>query len=284
MELAKNYVSNLDEIYKAEAKASVLDSDGIAKEGKNANEICIPKISMNGLGDYSRNGGYVTNSVNVEYETVQFDYDRGTKIQVDAMDDEETRNVAFGMAGAELERTKVIPEADAYTFAKIAGKTGISGTTGKLSTGADVLSALITAVTAMDEDEVPEEQRFLFITPTLLNLVMGLDTTKSREVLDKFAKIVKVPQTRFYTAIDLLDGTSEDEEAGGYAKASAGKDINFMICHKPAVIKYDKHKVSNIILAKDNQSADADMLKFRKYGVVDVYANKVAGIYCHHKA
>ena len=284
MELAKNYVSNLDEIYKAEAKASVLDSDGIAKEGKNANEICIPKISMNGLGDYSRNGGYVTNSVNVEYETVQFDYDRGTKIQVDAMDDEETRNVAFGMAGAELERTKVIPEADAYTFAKIAGKANISGTTGTLSTGADVLSALITAVTTMDEDEVPEEQRFLFITPTLLNLVMGLDTTKSREVLDKFAKIVKVPQTRFYTAIDLLDGTSQDEEAGGYAKASAGKDINFMICHKPAVIKYDKHKVSNIILAKDNQSADADMLKFRKYGVVDVYANKVAGIYCHHKA
>ena len=92
-----------------------------------------------------------------------------------------------------------------------------------------------------------------------------------------------MPQSRFYTAIDLKDGKTSGEEAGHYAKASAGKDINFMIVHKPAVIKFDKHTASNIIPASANPDADADISKYRKYGIVDVFANKVAGIYLSHK-
>ena len=86
-------------------------------------------------------------------------------------------------------------------------------------------------------------------------------------------------QSRFYTAIDLLDGKSPSEEAGHYKKAEAGKDINLMIIHKPAVIKFDKHTASDIIPASANANADADISKYRKYGIVDVYQNKVAGIY-----
>lgn len=66
----------------------------------------------------------------------------------------------------------------------------------------------------MDEDEVPEEGRILYATPTLLNGVMALDTTKSREVLSAFSVRKAVPQSRFYTAIDLLDGKTAGEEAG----------------------------------------------------------------------
>ena len=81
-----------------------------------------------------------------------------------------------------------------------------------------------------DEDEVPFENRILYITPTLYGLVQDLDTTKSREVLERFSKVVLVPQTRFYTAIDLYDGTTSGETAGGYVKDSTnGKNINFMV-------------------------------------------------------
>ena len=52
-----------------------------------------------------------------------------------------------------------------------------------------------------------------------------------------------------------------------------------MIVHKPPVIKFDKHTVSDIIPASANPSADADISKYRKYGIVSVYQNKVAGIY-----
>ena len=189
------------------------------------------------------------------------------------------------MAGATLQREKVGPEADAFFFATLAGITGISkATPASLADGAAFLAALLVAKTKMDEDEVPEENRYLYATPTLVNSVMALDTTKSREVLSSFAAVKKVPQARFYTAIDLKDGKSAGEELGHYAKATGAGDINFMIIHKPAIIKFDKHVASDVIAPENNPDSDAYISKYRKYGLVDVYRNKVAGIYLHAKA
>lgn len=284
--LAKNYTSILDEVYCGASVTADLTSDNsMVRAGANANEIIYPQVSVTGLGDYSRNSGYTQGSVNLEWKTATFNYDRGTKISVDVMDDEESRDIAFTMAGAELMRTKVAPEADAFTFATLAGISGIStATPATYADATEFLQALIEAKNKMDEDEVPEEGRILYATPTLMNGVMALDTTKSREILNSFTIKKKVPQSRFYTAIDLLDGKTAGEEAGHYRKSATGKDINFMIIHKPAIIKYDKHTASDIIPASANPDADADISKYRKYGIVDVFKNKVAGIYLSHKA
>lgn len=284
--LAKNYTAFLDEVYRAASVTADLTSDAsMMRAGANANEILYPQIEVSGLGDYSRNSGYTDGSVNVAWKTATFNYDRGTRISVDTMDDQETFNIAFGMAGATLQREKVAPEADAFTFATLAGIEGISvAKAATYADGAEFLSALLTAKSVMDEDEVPEENRYLYATPTLLNSVMALDTTKSREILSHFAVKKAVPQSRFYTEIDLLDGKTSGEELGHYKKAEAGKDINFMIIHKPAIIKFDKHIASNIISPENNPNADAYISKYRKYGLVDVYKNKVAGIYLSHKA
>ena len=284
--LAKNYTSILDEVYcNASVTADLTSDNTMVRAGANANEIIYPQISVSGLGDYSRNSGYTDGSVNLEWKTAKFNYDRGTKISVDVMDNEESRDIAFTMAGAELMRTKVAPEADAFVFATLAGTAGISkATPATYADATEFLAALIVAKNKMDEDEVPEEGRILYATPTLMNGVMALDTTKSREILNSFAVKKRVPQSRFYTAIDLLDGKTSGEEAGHYKKAETGKDINFMIVHKPAIINFDKHTVSNIIPASANPDADADIAKYRKYGIVDVFNNKTAGIYLSHKA
>jgi hypothetical protein len=286
IQLAKNYVANLDEVYRSASVTSDLISDStLIRAGANANEILYPQIVVSGLGDYSRNSGYTDGSVNVEWKTATFNYDRGTKIVVDTQDNEESFDIAFGLAGATLQREKVAPEADAFTFATLAGTTGISkATAATYADGAAFLVALLTAKSKMDEDEVPEEGRLLYATPTLLNSVIALDTTKSREVLEAFTATRKVPQARFYTAIDLLDGKSEGEEAGHYTKAAGGKDINFMIIHKPALIKWDKHTASDVIPPAINPDSDGWISKYRKYGIVDVYKNKVAGIYLSNKA
>lgn len=284
----KKYINLLDEVYKNASLTSVLDGDStLVRMGANANEIIIPKISMDGLADYSRNGGYVSGNVTLTNETVTFNYDRGRKFTVDAMDNEETAGVAFGKLSAEFLRTKVVPELDAFRFATYAGTTGISKVSAgaTLSTGADVLTALVTAQNTMDEDEVPVDGRVLFITPTLYNLIYSVDTTKSKAVLDSFGQIVKVPQSRFYTSIDLKDGSTSGEEAGGFAKTeTTGKDINFMVIHKPALLQYSKHVVNKIISPELNQESDGWMFFYRAYGLADVYENKVAGIYLHHKA
>lgn len=290
----KKYIDQLDDVYKDEAKTAVLDGDNsLVQMGANANEIIIPKISMDGLGDYSRNSGYVDGDVTLTNETVQFNYDRGRAFTVDAMDNEETAGVAFGKLASEFIRNKVVPEMDAFRFAQYAGTTGISKVSSgaTLSTGADVISALRAGTTKMDEDEVPMENRILFITPTLIGLVEDLDTTKSKEVLGRFSQVIRVPQTRFYTAITLYDGKTDtsssggtNQKPGGYVKASSAKDINFMIIHKPALLQYTKHVVSKVITPEQNQSADGYKFPYRAYGLADVYENKVAGIYLHHKA
>lgn len=282
----KNYTDQLDEVYKYASVTNVLDGDmTLVKEGANANQIVIPKMSLDGLGNYSRSTGYVEGSATLTNETVTFNYERGRTFIIDAMDDEETAGVAFGKLASEFIRTKVAPEIDAFRFATYAGKSGISkvGTGTALTSGADVLSALITAQNTMDENEVDINNRYLFITPTLYNLMMNVDTTKSKAILDGFASIQKVPQSRFYTAIDLKDGTTSGEEAGGFAKSSSAADINFMIIEKSALLQYPKHIVNKVISPEENQTADAWKFFYRSYGLADVYENKVNGIYLHHK-
>ena len=276
----------LDEVYRQAACTSVLDSaPSQVRPTQNVHEFCYPQMEVGGLGDYDRASGYTSNSgVSLVWKTVEADYDRGTKIMVDAMDNQESFDLAFGQAANILMREHVAPEGDAFTFAKIAALTGITNNTDSIEGGAQFLEAILTATTEMDENEVPDEQRYLFTTSTLLKSVKALDTTKSREALDGFAGIIKVPRGRFNTAIDLLSGRDGDVIAGGWKPSELSKPINFLIVHKPALIKFDRHIAGPTVISADqNPDADADIVKYRKYGVVDGYENKRAGIYLSHQ-
>lgn len=283
--LAMQYVPLLDEVYKLASVTSILDgAPELVRQGANADEMIIPKMSMEGLANYSRNSGYVDGDVTLTNETVKCNFDRGRSFTVDAMDNIETAGIAFGRLAGEFIRTKVAPEIDAFRFASYAGTENISKAQSVLTDGTSVIAALRAGVTKMDEDEVPLDQRHLFITATLLGLVQDLDTIKSREVLKNFASIQKVPQTRFYTAIEQLDGTTSGEKSGGYKKAAGANDIGFMIIHKPAVIQFEKHVVPKIITPEQNQNADAYKFGYRNVGIADTYENKLAGIYLHVNA
>lgn len=210
IELFKQYIAMLDEIYKLEAKTNVLDgANELVRQGANANELVIPMIDMDGLANYSRSSGYVNGSVDFKFETVKCNFDRGRMFSVDAMDDIETMGMVFGKLSSEFVRTKVIPELDAFRISKYASLTDISTVeAADLATGADVVKALRAATTKMNNDEVPEANRVLFIETGLKGLVDDLDTTKSKEVLKKFSQIVEMPQNRFYTGIKQLSGGS----------------------------------------------------------------------------
>lgn len=246
IELAKTYVPMLDEVYKLAALTSDLDgAPELVREGANANELIIPKISMDGLADYSRNGGYVDGDVTMVNETVACNFDRGRMFNVDVMDNLETAGIAFGRLAGEFIRVKVVPELDAFRFAKYASVSGISkADPATLADGPAVIAALRAAITKMDEDEVPLDQRYLYITPTLHGYIKDMDTTKSREVLDGFAKIIDVPQTRFYTKIIQKDGKTEGQTGGGFVKRENSQEFtattsqtSFTVTAKPAALQ-----------------------------------------------
>ena len=279
---ARNYTAVIDEVYQRASVSGVLNSGRrMVRAGHNAKEILIPKISVTGLGNYTRNVGYKTGAITYEFETKTFNYDRGIRLFADVMDVEEAGvNDCFVEAGAELQRTQVAPEADAFTFAQIAGHTGVTVTPEDLSeaTATDILQALREVTSAMDEKQVTLGSRYLFITPTLKGVLDDFsyaNPTMSNRVLERFARVVEVPQVRFYTKIDLKSGDTEF----GYAKAAAGKAINFMVVEKSAVIKFDKHVASRVFSPDELESLDSYMMKYRKYGIVELFDNKLDGVY-----
>ena len=219
----KNYTALLDEVYRRAACSTCLNSPRrMARAGRNAREIMVPKIQVSGLGDYTRNVGYKTGSITYEFETKTFNYDRGIKLLADVMDVEEAGVLdCFVAAGSELQRTQVAPEADAFTFSEIAGHEGVTPTEEDFADAEaeDVLASLRAATNAMDEAEVTTGSRILFITPTLKGVLDDFslaNPARSNRVLERFSRIVEVPQTRFYSAIALNSG---DGDQFGYSRA-----------------------------------------------------------------
>ena len=143
--LSKQFLPLLDEVYEAASLTADLDgSPELVQLGASANEMIIPILEMQGLGDYSRNSGYAEGDVTLTHETRRCNFDRGRMFTVDSMDNLETAGIAFGKLANEFIRTKVVPELDAFRFAKYAALENISkiaaGAT--LADGSSVLKAL----------------------------------------------------------------------------------------------------------------------------------------------
>jgi hypothetical protein len=294
IQLAQKFLPLLDEVYKASAKSSILDSTRVEFVG--ANTVKVFKTSMDGLGNYDRNNGFTKGSVTGTWEQMVLSKDRGRSFNVDSMDNEETVGLAFGTLAGEFIRTRVVPEIDAYTFAKIAGASGIdAATAADITIGTTDVPALVDeAERSMNENEVPQEGRLLFISEnayaglrakvvrTVLNDEKGLN----REVISYDGMpIIRVPQNRFYTAITMYDGKTSGQEAGGYiGTASTGYPINFMVIHPSAICKVVKHVLPRIFAPNINQSADAWQFDYRIYHDTFVYDNKAKGVYLHRGA
>ena len=279
--LFTKYLNQVDFLYSETSKSAILDgNNAIVSMSKGCNEMKFPKITVDGLSDYSRTTGYEAGDVSVEFESKKPNYDRGIKFNIDEMGDEETDGIMLGNTLGLLEKDKVAPEIDAFRFATYASAVGISTVApADLTTGEAVLNALVTATAQMDNDSVEMNDRVLFITPPLLLAAENVDTTKSKAILSRFSSIVQVPQSRFYTAIDLKSKTADS--ATGYAKASGAKNINFMIISKSAVIQFTKHVFNKPLSPDNNPDGDSWVIRYRKYGIAEVYDNKKKGIYLH---
>lgn len=276
----RNYTIILDRVYQCEATSTVLNSPArMARAGRNAKEIMIPKISVTGLGDYTRNVGYKTGSITFDYEMKTVNDDRCIKPLADVMYVEEAGVLdCFVQAGAELQSTQVAPEADAFTYSQIAGHDGVTVDEADLfaAEAAEVLKVLRDVTNQMDEAQVDTGSRYLFITPTLSGVLYDYLLANSNRVLTRFARIVEMPQVRFYTKIDLL---SDDSDQFGYDKASDGRAINFMVAEKSAIVKFDKYVASGVFSPDELEKLDSYMMKYRKYGIVELLDNKLAGVH-----
>ena len=270
--LVTKYLPLLDEVYRVNAKSSILEADpSLVRETEEANVVKINKLEMDGLADYSRQTGYSTGNIISTWETWTFKNDRGRRFNLDKMDNLESLGLTFLNMAGQFMKQKVIPEKDAYTFAAI-------------------------AVAELGEKEVDEANMVLFMTPTVkgyleaqINRSLPSGETAYGQKINYFNEIplISVPQTRFYDAIDLLDGKTAGEEAGGYRKHVAGSEagdvaganINFILCDKNAAVSITKNAVQQIIAPEVNQLHDGWTFSFRFYYDVFAFENKAQGIF-----
>ena len=290
--LAEAFLPVLDEVYRKSSRSAFLDTAESRVRFDGAGAVSVFRTEMSGLGNYDRNKGFLTGDVTGSWEKMTLGQDRGRGFLVDAMDDEETVGMAFGNLAGEFLRTQVVPEIDAYTFAKLAGTQGIlSATPADLTASSDVPAMISEAEYQMAEAEAGGEGTVLFLSEdcyrrlkdgivrTVENDERGVDHTV--EYYDGM-RVVRVPSKRFHTAITLRDGVTEAE--GGFVPASGSKKINFLMVDPTAVIKVTKHAVPRIFAPGVTQSADAWLFQYRIYHDVFPLLNRVKGIYLHSGA
>ena len=245
------------------------------------------KVSTTGLGDYSRANGYPKGDVTASWETMTLTEERGKELSVDRLDNEETLGQTFGTVTGEFMRLHVIPELDAYRFAKYASATGINKATAAVLTKDDIVAAIDEAVRQLDADEVPMTGRRLYISSDLkpiLNSALSRQWGSDNSVNTVLAgyndmPITWVPKSRFYTGITLNDGSTN----WGYSKSEGAQDINFMVIYPPAILQVVKFSLPKIFDPDTNQDKDAWKFQFREYHDAFVYDNKAKGIYLHAK-
>lgn len=290
--LAQKFLPLIDDIYKGASVTQVLDAQTQA-DFSGVDTVKVLKVATTGLGDYSRSTGYPKGDVTASWETMKLTEERGKEISIDRMDDEETLGMAFGAVTGTFMRDNVIPELDAYRFAKYASTTGILSKTATAALTKDtIISEIDDAVKSMDANEVPADGRILFVNSDLkpvlnkaLSREWGNDSVINTGITNyNGMQIVYVVPSRFYSAITLNDGVTAPEEgtvSWGYAKGTSAKALNFMIIYPQSVLQVKKFALPKIFNPDENQTMDAWKFQFRLYHDAFVYDNKASGVFAH---
>lgn len=81
--LATKFVPLLDEVYKRNSLTAILDTANERVNWIGAQTAKIYKVDVDGLGNYSRNAGFVPGSTDGTWETLTIEQDRGRSFTVD---------------------------------------------------------------------------------------------------------------------------------------------------------------------------------------------------------
>ena len=299
IELVSKYIPMLDYQYQVGAKSAILDAaPDLIQETRSARKILIPKMELTGLYNYDRFSGFKNGVQTLEWVEHEFTQDRGTTFTVDIMDDIETLGVAYGRLATEFERLHLIPELDAYRFSTYATLAGHRDDT--LINKSNVYTGLSDVQKTLDEDEVPEEGRVLFVSNEVYNAMkLSTEVQKKWDVIDSLdpkgisfkierydgIPIIRVPQRRFKTAYDFLD-----EDTGGFIPKEDAKSIQFLLLHPSAVMQIVKRAVTRVFAPTPDLAAqtgafgvtphkDAWEIQYRIYHDAFVLSNKTNGIF-----
>lgn len=291
IEFATLLQQKLDEQVVAQSTSGWMEANAGQVIYSGGREVKVPSISLNGLGDYDRDNGFVQGAVTFGYETLTMTQDRGRTFSLDAMDVDETNFVmnATAVAG-EFQRTKVIPEIDAYRYSKLhaIAKNGSRLAAAYSPAKATLLDALRADITAI-RDIVGESVPLVITMAETVGAVLDAvpDISKSISVVDfkqgsvnlkvkalDEIPIRRVPSARMKSAYVFYDGKTPGQEAGGFVPDTGAVQINWIICAQNTPVAVSKTDKLRIFTPDVNQTKDAWKIDCRKYHDLWLTKNK----------
>ncbi|MDO4333834.1 MAG: hypothetical protein Q4C58_14280 [Eubacteriales bacterium] len=292
------FQNTLDKVAIQDAVTGWMDANAGQVLYNGGAEVKIPKMSVQGMGDYDRDEGYAQGGVTLEYETRKMTQDRGRKFQIDPMDINENNFVTTAAAVmGEFQRMYVVPEIDAYRLSKIASETIAAKVAGMVSygytpgtTGTSALRKVKEGIKAVRDmgyngplvihatsDFILELELELAGKITAVTFSKGGINTQVPAIDE--VPIISTPENRMYTAITVYDGKTAGQEQGGYVKGTSALNMNFVVLPRTTPIAVTKQDIMRIFDPTINQKLNAWQMDYRRFHDLWVLDNKLNSIY-----
>jgi len=282
---AKVFEGQLAQKYSRELVTSGLTTQGVNFVGGNV--VKLPFLTLAGYQNHNRDGGFARGAVKNENMVKTLRHDRSVEFFVDAMDVDETNQVLAATNLTNVFETEhAIPETDAYRFSQIFQQTSDLG--GEVRNhpliNSNILTVFDDMMQRMDEDEVPQEGRILYITPDVSKVLSqaselmrfvqvngkgkGSKVNRNVRMLDE-VEVVVVPSSRMKTAYNFQNG---------FVPAQNSRQINMMLIHPSSVIAVNKHSYIKLWTPGSHTQGDGYLYQNRQYQDLFVIDTRLAGI------
>ena len=231
VELVTKYAPYTDELFAAESKISLLTNSDYDFTG--AHSVKVYKISTAEMNDYARNiddAQDVTLSrfgalldLGASSEEMLLSKDRSFIFNIDSLDRDETaRQLEESTALARQLREVVIPEVDTHVYGVMTTGAGTTATATTITEN-NVYDLILDGSKVLDDNEVPETERVLVVTPAVY---------KALKKSAQFDNTELGAEMRALGIIGILDGMAVVKVPASRLPAGFG----FMIAHPSATV------------------------------------------------
>lgn len=236
-----------------------------------AHTVKIYKVSTAAMNNYGRNsaGGNrygIPADLEATTETQVMSQDRSFTFVIDTLDQDETQAaLAAASALSRQVREVVIPEVDTYTYGVMAAGAGTKKTMTAALSASNIYEEILATSKVFDDNEVPEDQRALIVTPDTFRLMK-----KSNEIV---METEVGADDRKKGVIGNLDGMTVIKVAANKLPAK----LHFMACHKSATV--NPVKLESYQTHHNPPGISGDLVEGRIVYDAFVLENKAKAIY-----
>jgi len=233
-----------------------------------ADTVKLPKLSFgDGLGDYNRASGHVANDVTLSWDLYKLNQDKGNKLMLDSMDDEEGLGQSIIPYVNEYIRTVVVPAVDTYRFTKLIAGAGTIEYDVTV-TAATILEDILGALETFATKEVETEGNILYVTPAVDTLF------QTSEDLVRYVQIGSW-NGDIDTKVRMFNGN----KIVVVPASRLGAGVNFVLVNPAAVMAVVKHNPASFFAQGMIPGFDGSEVDYRLYHDLFVIENKKDGIY-----